>query len=116
HGLLLRALARVPGLAVRIAGEGPRLAALRAQAAALGLAERVSFLGAVDHGALPQFYAPASLFVQTSRHEAQGMALLEAAACGVPAVGTPVGVLPELGLAAADEASLAASLLSLLDD
>jgi glycosyltransferase involved in cell wall biosynthesis len=32
----------------------------------------------------------------SSRHEAQCLAVLEAAACGVPTVGTAVGVIPEL--------------------
>src|SRR5262249_48955804 len=36
-------------------------------------------------------------FVVSSRHEAQCMVALEAAACGVPVVGTHVGVIPELG-------------------
>ncbi len=117
QALLLRALARLPGhIGVRIAGEGPLLAPLQGLAAGLGLAERVQFLGPVDHGALPAVYAAADVFVQTSRHEAQGMALLEAAACGVPAVGTPVGVLPELGLPAADESALAETLGALLAD
>ena len=116
HALLLRALARVPGLHVNIAGQGPRLAALQQQAAALGLTDRVTFLGPVDHGALPELYTASTVFVQTSRHEAQGMALLEAAACGIPPVGTPVGVLPELGLPAADETTLAAALSALLAD
>ena len=35
------------------------------------------------------------------------MALLEAAACGVPVVGTPVGVLPEIGSVASGEEELA---------
>ena len=34
------------------------------------------------------------------------MALLEAAACGVPVVGTPVGVLPEVGRVASGEEEL----------
>lgn len=117
QALLLRALARLPEtVSVRIAGQGPLLAQLQGLAAGLGLAARVQFLGPVDHGALPAVYAGASVFVQTSRHEAQGMALLEAAACGVPAVGTPVGVLPEVGLPAADEATLAETLGGLLGD
>jgi glycosyltransferase involved in cell wall biosynthesis len=116
QALLLRAAARLPRVSVRIAGQGPLLGSLRSLAARLNLADRVEFLGPVDHAALPGVYAAADVFVQTSRHESQGMALLEAAACGVPAVGTPVGVLPEMGLAAADEGSLAFALRDLLGD
>jgi glycosyltransferase involved in cell wall biosynthesis len=101
---------------VQIVGQGPLLGPLQALAQQLALADRVQFVGAVDHAALPALYTAANVFVQTSRHEAQGMALLEAAACGVPAVGTPVGVLPELGISATDEASLASALGALLAD
>jgi glycosyltransferase involved in cell wall biosynthesis len=41
-------------------------------------------------------YRDAGAFVVSSRHEAQCMVALEAAACGIPVVGTNVGVLPEL--------------------
>jgi glycosyltransferase involved in cell wall biosynthesis len=117
QALLLRALAHLPGARLRIAGAGPLREPLQAQARALGLAGRVEFLGAVEHHHLPALYAAAGVFVQTSRHEAQGMALLEAAACGVPAVGTPVGVLPEVGgLPAAGAAALAETLANLLAD
>ncbi len=44
------------------------------------------------------------------------MALLEAAACGVPSVGTPVGVLPEIGRAAPTEAEMAQRLNEVLWD
>jgi glycosyltransferase involved in cell wall biosynthesis len=116
QALLLRAAARLPRVILRVAGQGPLLAALQTQAGALGIMERVEFLGPVDHDALPGVYTAADVFVQTSRHEAQGMALLEAAACGVPAVGTPVGVLPELGVPAPDERSLAFHLREVLGD
>lgn len=48
------------------------------------------------HDALAQRYCEADVFVQASLHEAQGMSVLEAAACGMAIAGTPVGVLPEL--------------------
>lgn len=113
---LLRVAARLPRVQVRIAGQGPHLAGLQSLAGRLGVADRVEFLGAVEHGALPGVYAAADVFVQTSRHEAQGMALLEAAACGVPAAGTPVGVLPELGMAADSEEAMVFALRELLGD
>ncbi len=110
HALLLRAVSRVPGARLCIAGQGPLRAELGALAERLRLAGRVYWLGEVDHASLPQRLAQASVFVQTSRHEAQGMALLEAAAGGVPALGTPVGVLPEVGQVAGDETALAGCL------
>lgn len=116
QALLLRAARHLPEVEVRLVGHGPLLPTLQALAAQLGLSERVRILGPLDHTALPAIYASADVFVQTSRHEAQGMALLEAAACGVPVVGTPVGVLPEVGLAARDEAALVQTLGGLLGD
>ncbi len=62
---------------------------------------RISVDGEIPHDRLPDIYRRAAVYLQTSRHEAQGMAVLEAAACGVPIVGTPVGVLPELAPVAA---------------
>lgn len=95
-----------------IAGQGPLRGALETQAAGLP----VRFAGAVRHEALPALYRSAALVVQASRHEAQGMAVVEAAACGTAVAGTPVGVLPEVGQIAATEAELAEAALSLLCD
>ncbi len=116
HALLLRALARVPGACLQLAGSGPLESELRALTTQLHIADRVEFLGNVNHEALPAVYQHADVFVQTSRHEAQGLAVLEAAACSLPAVGTPVGVLPEMGWAAHAEAGLVQRLTELRDD
>lgn len=116
HALLLRAFrhvsAEVPEARLRLVGDGP----LKTELMRLAEGLNVEFLGEVDHGALPEVYRRADVFVQTSRHEAQGMTVLEAAACGVPVVGTPVGVLPEIGLVAEDEGDLAQRLIVLLRD
>jgi glycosyltransferase involved in cell wall biosynthesis len=116
QALLIRAFRRVaaarPESELVIAGDGPLRAALEAEAG--GLPAR--FLGALPHEALPKLHHSAALAVQTSRHEAQGMAVLEAAACGAAVVGTPVGVLPEIGCAASTEAGLAEAVLRLLGD
>jgi glycosyltransferase involved in cell wall biosynthesis len=124
--MLLRAMALLKSMEVpvrlEIAGEGPRGSELRALANELGLSETVLFLGELPHPRLPRFYRGARLFLQTSQHEAQGMAVLEAAACGVPVVGTEVGVLPELSPRAAlavpvgDHLALAEAIAGLLKD
>lgn len=102
---LLRALAKAQqrGLSftLDIAGSGPLESQMRELARDLGLQDVVHFLGAIPHDELPPVYRRGSLFVLSSRHEAQGMVVLEAAACGLPVVGTCVGVVPELAPQAA---------------
>lgn len=79
---------------------------------------RVRVRGELPHSELPPIYATAALYLQTSLHEAQGMAVLEAAACGMPTVGTPVGVVAELAPDAArcgaTQADLAQNVIELL--
>jgi len=78
-----------------IIGEGVLEADLKAYAQKLGLSQRVSFLGNVPHTTLREHYSKAQLHVLTSHHEAFGMVTLEAAACGTPTVGTPVGLISD---------------------
>lgn len=118
---LLRALARLPeDVSLDIVGEGPQRARLVELAEALGIARRVRFVGAVEHLAMPPFYRQAALHVLSSRHEALSMALLEAAASGLPTVGTAVGLLPDqpaMGVAVpvGDDPALAEAIRDLLN-
>ncbi len=118
---LLRALALLEGVTLDIVGEGWLLPDLQALAATLGLEQRVRFVGAVAHPDLPAFYREAALHVFASRHETGPLTILEAAACGVPSVGTAVGLLPDypaLGVAVpvGDVPALAQSVGALLND
>jgi glycosyltransferase involved in cell wall biosynthesis len=92
---------RLSEVTLDIVGEGPLKRELERLVSQLKLSDVVRFQGAVDHAALPQIYQAGSAFVLSSRHEAQGMVAIEAAACGVPVAGTRVGVLPELALSTA---------------
>ncbi len=80
-----------------IGGDGStregELAHLRDLASQLGIAERVSFLGAVDHERLPLFYNAADVCVVPSFYESFGLVALEAMACGTPVVASRVGGL-----------------------
>ena len=97
---LLRAARRLKdeGLefSLDIVGDGPLRTPLQATIDALNLASSVRLVGPLLHDTLNRFYLGATAFVLTSRHEAQCLAALEAAATGTPVVGTPVGVVPEL--------------------
>ena len=116
-----RVLGRKPTARLRIVGRGSELERLMKLAHQVGLAPSVEFAGPVLHHELPALYGGASIFAQSSWHEAQGIALIEAAACGLPVVGTAVGALPEFAPAAAllvpvgEEEGLADVLIRILD-
>lgn len=69
---------------------------LRALAAALGLEDAVFWLGDVLEDDLPGLYALAEAAVQPSLFEGFGFPLLEAMACGTPAIYARAASLPEL--------------------
>jgi glycosyltransferase involved in cell wall biosynthesis len=108
--LLLDAIAALPQarpVHLVVGGQGPRRAALEAQAKKLRLTDRVHFLGFVPDELLPAWYRTADLFVVPTRAEENfGLIVLEAAACGAPVAATPAGSLPEV-MAAADDRFLA---------
>lgn len=105
--VLLRAAAAarsaVPDLRVVLAGDGDERAALAKLAAELGIAERVTFLGMRRD--LPAVYPAMDVLCLPSRAEGCSRVLLEAAACGVPLLATPVGAAPEV-LGRGEEAGL----------
>lgn len=96
HDLVIEALTDLPDLRLAIAGAGPEEGALRSLAARRGVAERVRFLGALAHEALPEVYAAADALVLASIREGWPNVLMEAMACGTPVVATRVGGIPEI--------------------
>ena len=64
-------------------GDGPYLKELKAETRQY---ERVRFLGRMDYSSLPEIYSVADLFIFPSTTDTFGMVVLEAQACGVPAV------------------------------
>ena len=77
-----------------IAGEGPELEALREQARTLGVSQLICWLGWRDD--LEPFYRQADIFLLTSNSEGWGMAVVEAAAWGLPIVMTDVVLAGEV--------------------
>lgn len=82
-----------PEATLTVAGTGPLLAALQAQAGALGLGDAVTFPGHVDAAAL---LARTDVLAQLSVWENCSYSLLDAVAAGRGVVATPVGGNPEL--------------------
>jgi glycosyltransferase involved in cell wall biosynthesis len=83
---LLRAFVRAHparGLLV-FAGEGPLHASLEKEAATLGIAGRVRFLGFANQTQLPAIYTAADLMVLPSVYDAFGVVVNEAMLCGCP--------------------------------
>ena len=86
--------ARVPGWQLLVIGDGPRRAHLEGRVAALALAGDVRFTGNQDD--VPAWYACADIAVLPSYgDEGVPQSLMQAAACGLPAVATPIGAIPE---------------------
>jgi phosphatidylinositol alpha-1,6-mannosyltransferase len=85
-----------PEARLLLAGTGPLEAALRRRAAALGIAERVVFAGRIAEAEKVGYYNAADVFVSPSSLEGFGFTVGEAMSCGVPAVVSDRGALPEL--------------------
>ena len=89
HATLLAAFALIadefPDWDLRIVGEGELRPALQAQIEELGLKRRIVLPGATSD--VYSEYAAAQLFVLPSQYESLGLALIEALAHGLPAVG-----------------------------
>jgi glycosyltransferase involved in cell wall biosynthesis len=93
---LIDALARVPGITLVVAGDGPQYAALRARAADQGLADRVSFLGAVPHDRIALYLRAADYLVLYSGYEGLSHTILEALYAGTPVIASARGGNPEI--------------------
>jgi glycosyltransferase involved in cell wall biosynthesis len=104
HHLVIRALQRMPGVLLLIAGKGPDRGKLETLAQELGVAERVRFLGAVQQTELKLYLNAADVMVLASSREGWANVLLESMACGTPVVASNVGGSPEV--VAAPEAGL----------
>ena len=84
--VFLRALALAPGVTGLIVGSGPEKNRLIELAGELGLSDRVHFESPETHEAVLDRLRSARLLVFPSTREGFGVAVLEANACGVPAL------------------------------
>jgi glycosyltransferase involved in cell wall biosynthesis len=124
HAFALLAAAR-PSATLAIVGGDTLDGHHRRLAVDLGIDHRVTFHGHVAHELLGTVLHGAALHLLTSHHDAGPLAVLEAAACGVPTVGTRVGHVADFSRMADPAAvavddrsplSFAAAIGALLDD
>jgi glycosyltransferase involved in cell wall biosynthesis len=94
---LVRALAQLRERhPLRLLLPGPVEPQLLGLARAVGVADRLVFLGEVPDERLPALYRGAAAFVFPSLHEGFGLPPLEAMACGTPVVSSLATSLPEV--------------------
>jgi glycosyltransferase involved in cell wall biosynthesis len=79
-------LSDLPRVTLTSAGDGEDLAACRAEAERLGVADRVSFLGRVPRAEVDGLYRRADVFAFPSFREAMGGVLFEALHWGLPVI------------------------------
>ena len=126
HRYLLQAipgiLSKYPRVKFILFGKGPLEEGIRAMALAAGMQSSLLFAGFRNdlERVLPCLYA----IVHPAEMEGLGVALLQAAACRVPLVGTDTGGIPEIVIDGVDgylipprsPQAIAAAVLKLLDD
>lgn len=103
---LLQAVARLrtrlPKLRLRIVGDGPLRTGLEAEAATLGITDRVTFIGAVTQDKLPALYSAAAVAVVPSvvtssgDQEGLGLVTVEALGCGCAVIASDLPAIRDV--------------------
>jgi len=86
--LLIEAMARMktPGARLLLVGNGPHRPDLERHIARLGLKDRVTFTGYLQHEDVAAAYAASEVFFFASLSETQGLVVAEAMASGLPVI------------------------------
>ncbi len=127
YPVLIRAAAHMPDVEIRIVGDGPDEAALKALVRETGVADRVRFLGHRPRVEVLDLLAQADVFVQPSLFEGHSLALVEAATLAMPLVVSDVPVQIEgitapdgtrcgVAVGVQDDRALAGAITRLLDE
>jgi glycosyltransferase involved in cell wall biosynthesis len=123
----IRAIKRVreqiAGARLVVVGEGRDEARLKGLARAAGVQDAVEFAGRVSEQEKVDWIRRSALLLSTSAKEGWGLTVIEANACGVPAVAYDVpglrdSIRPDTGclVASGDVAKLAEAVMALLND
>lgn len=94
-------LEKFPNARVVFAGTGEMMDTMKAKAAELGISDRVTMVGAVDHTDMIEYYALSNVALVPSIYsagveEATSISALEAMGSGVPLIACAVGGLKEI--------------------
>lgn len=92
--LLVRAIATLPRAVLALVGEGPEQSRLATLAHELGASDRIRLEGRQE--GVERYLRAADVFALPSRSEGMSNSLLEAMACGLACVATPVSGVAEL--------------------
>lgn len=93
---LLRAIAALPDVRLVVTGDGELMEETQQLAQSLGIRDRVEFTGEVPGDRVATLLRGADVFAFPSRWETFGLAVVEAAAAGLPIVASDLDVLKEV--------------------
>jgi glycosyltransferase involved in cell wall biosynthesis len=85
-----------PPVRLVVIGDGSQRDLMEETARRSGVLDRIVFAGWVEHDQLPTWLRASDVLALPSAHEGLPTAVIEALACGVPVVATPVGDVPRL--------------------
>jgi len=94
HDLIALLPSLEPDIEFVFAGSGSLMESLQAQAAQLGVSERIHFLGNVQN--MPVFYSAMNVMCLYSQREGLPLSILESMACGKVTVASDVGGISEV--------------------
>ncbi len=115
----------IPDVSWVIVGGGEYLDVLQIKCREMKLEDSVIFVGEIPHERLPEYISLADVMVQPSiAEEAFGITLVEAMACGIPAIGSRLGGIPEIIIdrqtgflvTPRDREALAGAVIKILED
>lgn len=94
---VLEALSFLPELKLIVIGDGPRRSSYERYAKDLGVSDQVTFTGWLpEQKDVLAAIKSARVFLMNSTSEGGPRSALEAMACGLPLIATPVGVIPDV--------------------
>ena len=79
-----------------IVGKGSLLEEMKQKATKLELGKYVKFTGEINYTEIVDYHQMLSVYIAMSTRESFGVAILEAAACGIPSITSNIGGLPEV--------------------